>query len=123
MVGHDALGDGEAEAGALPRRLGGEERIEDARQHVLGDARPLVDEGDLDLPGRAEPRTHDERAASLHGLERVGGEAEDDLPELSLVGDDLRHLRRQLGEELARGEARLVPQELEGLGRRARSRR
>ena len=42
MVGGDALGDGEAEARALPRRLGGEERIEDARQDLVGDARALV---------------------------------------------------------------------------------
>ena len=35
--------------GALPRRLRGEERIEDPRQHVVGNARALVHELDHDL--------------------------------------------------------------------------
>src|SRR5205823_10323876 len=42
VVGHDTLRDGETETGALPRRLGREERIEDPAEDLLGHARPLV---------------------------------------------------------------------------------
>src|SRR5688500_7942395 len=44
VIGHDRLGDGQAEAGSLTGRLGGEERIEDPRQHVGAHARPFVGE-------------------------------------------------------------------------------
>ena len=44
----DALDDVEAEAGAEPDRLGGEERLEDARLDVLGNAVAIVDDPDDD---------------------------------------------------------------------------
>ena len=60
---------------------------------VLGDPRPLVLELDLDLV-RARARVRIvQRAAALHRLERVGGEAEEHLAELALVGDDLGQRR------------------------------
>src|SRR5207237_10451815 len=70
VVSHDALRDGETETGALPRRLGREERIEDPAEDLLGDARPLVLELHLHLVAdRARP--DEEPAASLHPLQAV----------------------------------------------------
>jgi hypothetical protein len=41
---HDAVADGKTEAGALPHRLGGEERVEDVRQDLRLDAGAVVAE-------------------------------------------------------------------------------
>ena len=55
----------------------------------VGDPRPAVDEGDLDLVGAGAAGADEQRAAAVHRLERVAGEAQEHLAELALVGDDL----------------------------------
>src|SRR5438128_11683287 len=52
----DAVGDPQAQARALTAALGGEEGLEDVRQHLLGDAAAVV--GDLD----ADAAVGDQRA-------------------------------------------------------------
>src|SRR3954471_24857021 len=73
----DAVADRKAEAGSLAGLLGGEERVEDLRQHVLRDAPPVV--GDLDghmsRIGRA--RAYDDAAAGLgRRLRRIDDEVQ-----------------------------------------------
>ena len=74
VIGHDALRDGQAQAGPLPRRLGGEERIPDPRRDLLGNARSFVLELDLDLVARP-PRADGQPAAAVHRVERVASRA------------------------------------------------
>ena len=75
VIGHDALRDGQPEAGALARRLGGEERVEDPRQRSpSGIPGPSSCELDLDLVA-ARARADGQAPAALHRLERVRGRA------------------------------------------------
>jgi hypothetical protein len=114
VIGHHTLRDGEAETGALPRRLGREERIEDPAENLVRDARAFVLELHLDLVAEGA-RADRETAASVHGLEPVGGDAEEHLAELPLVDDGHRQLARELGDELRAREARLMREQLHGL--------
>ena len=93
VVGHEALGDRETEPGALPRRLGGEEGIEHARQDVVGNARALVRERDLDLRRVAPAGGHGQGPVPVHRVEGVAGEPQEHLAELALVDDHVRQLR------------------------------
>src|SRR5439155_462091 len=76
VVGHDALRDGETEAGALSRRLGREERIEDPAEDLLVHARSLVLELHLDLVADVA-RPDGEATAPVHRLQPVRGDAEE----------------------------------------------
>src|SRR6266511_1294942 len=68
----DAVNDREPEPRALADVLGGEERIEDPRQHVGRDAGTVVAHGDLDLA--VAPRGDNlDRAARLALADRLGG--------------------------------------------------
>src|SRR6185312_16130704 len=53
----DFTGDGEAEAGALPRRLGGEERLRGPHRLLLADAPAVVGHGEDDaaVPAASHP--------------------------------------------------------------------
>src|SRR2546430_12039779 len=111
VVRHDPLGDGESEAGPLPRRLGREEWVEDTRQALVRTLGPLV----LELPralAAMQARAPRRPAAPLHGLERVRGEGDEDLADLALVDRDRRERLVELGHEPAFGEAGLVEEEL-----------
>ena len=106
---HDALRDGQAQAGALGlRRVEGDE---DAVERVLRDARAGVGEAHLDLVGRVARRrvaerelhrrvrpagAHHQPAAVGHGLHRVERQVDEHLLELLGVGVDLRQPRRQV---------------------------
>ena len=81
----------------------------------LGDARAFVGEGDLHLADAPPARRDGEGPAPVHRLERIAGEAEEDLAELALVGETSGRAGVQIGDEPALGEARLVTQELERL--------
>src|SRR2546422_3201716 len=70
VIGHDTLGDGQAEAGALPRRLGREERIEDPPENLVRNPRALVLELHLDVVTDGA-RADGETAAPVHRLEPV----------------------------------------------------
>src|SRR5437867_10097111 len=112
VVGHDALRERESEAGALSRRLGREERIEDPAEDLLGHARSLVLELHLDLVAD-RARSDGEPAAPVHRLQPVRGDTEEHLAELALVDKDLRQIVRRLGDEAAAREARLVREQLD----------
>src|SRR5213593_1646658 len=107
VIGRDTLGDGQAEAGALPLRLGREERIEDPPENLVWDPRPLVLELHLDVVTEGA-RADGETAAAVHRLEPVRGDAEEHLTDLPLVDDGHRQVARELGDELRAREARLV---------------
>jgi len=51
VLGDDVVGDAQTEPASLTGRLRREERVEDPRQIVLGNAWPIV--GDLDLEAEA----------------------------------------------------------------------
>jgi hypothetical protein len=104
VIGHDALRDRESEAGALSRRLGREERMEDAGEVLLGDPGALVLELDLDR-AVAHPRTDRQGTPSLHRLQRVGREPEAHLPQLALVHRDRRQCGVEVDRHMAGGEA------------------
>src|SRR5207253_1292751 len=100
----EALGDGEAEAGALVLLRQGavalDERLEQARHERLIDAGPFVAHPETDR-GRYFLGAHLDRraiAAEFHG---VGDQVEEDLPELATVGED----RRRAGEPGANFDA------------------
>src|SRR5829696_8991835 len=85
----DALAHPEAEAGALALPLGGEERLEDVAQRLLGDAGAVVLHLDQHLTAVGEDhlgvrlardtRRHANRAAGRHRLLGVEQEIEEDL--------------------------------------------
>ena len=106
-LGDDAVHRREAEAGALARLLGGEERLEGARPRRLvhaaagvgdlehevvagggGDEDAAVVLVQLDVGG-----PDGERAALGHGVAGVDGEVEQHLPELARIGAQLAELR------------------------------
>src|SRR5882672_2914895 len=80
---HDAVGDGESEAEALADRLRGHERIEDALDHLGGNARAVVSDADADHVLRAAHLDADRGLLDVgHGIERIGDEIDQHLLEL-----------------------------------------
>ena len=73
VVGDDAVADAQAQAGPAAERLGGEERVEDPRQHVGRDAAAVVGDLDDDLavdrPGRRPGSCPSALAAVLDRLQ------------------------------------------------------
>ena len=53
LLHNDIVANGEAKAGALSGRLGGEERIEHFLLHFQGDAGAIIADPDLDLVAEA----------------------------------------------------------------------
>src|SRR5690606_1217532 len=87
---HDLVGEGEAEAGALPARLRREERLEDAVRRLRADAGPVVGDADLDAAARP-PRGDGDGGAVVRarlprplqdGVEGVGEEVDEDAAEV-----------------------------------------
>src|SRR5207245_572364 len=111
MIVHDALGDGEPEAGSLSGWLGREERIEDAAEVLPRNPRPFVFQLELDFATGAT-RSHNQGSFALHRLERVRSEPEAYLAELALVRRHRRQLGIELGHHAAPREPRLVGQKL-----------
>ena len=116
MLPHDVAGEREAEAGALVGGLGGEERIEDLVDDVLGNATAVVADHHLEavveaLRGEAQRRlvVAARRLPPLvDGIASVGGHVEEDAAQV--LGDH-RH-RAHVGVEV------LVDGQLEvGIGR------
>src|SRR5262245_18036587 len=101
----DLVADGEPEPGALAHVLGGEERIEDARQHVGGNAMAVVGDVDRHAAIVAQRGTDADLAARLgRRLRRVHQQ----------VGDHLVDLRRRAGDarDVAEGLLHLAPPDL-----------
>ena len=114
----DAVHHRQAEAGALSRRLGGEERLEDPldrrRCHAVAGVldreadvrtRPqfpvAVDHGLIDDPG-LEPDVDPSRLA-VHRLPGVGGQVDDHLVHLRGVGQDVGQVRLDVVRQLDAG--------------------
>src|SRR5918993_3937952 len=101
---HDAVGDGEAEAGAAPDALGREERVVEAGDVLGRDADAGVDDLDGDgavgaaaaLGGRAER----DATARGDGVARVQQQVREDLLELARVAEDGRQFVRELARDL-----------------------
>ena len=91
-----------ARPGAFPRRLRGEEPVEDLRLHLGRDSGAVVD--DLDLDHRAAPaRAHGEISPLLGGLHRLPGvpqEVHQHLAEAVRVGRDAGQVGLEFGDEL-----------------------
>ena len=115
VIGHDALGDREPEAGPLPGRLGGEEGIEDAGERSPRGSR--VPRPRTRSRPRAAPAR--ERMVSVPrpsmASSAFDAEPEEHLAQLPLVQRHRRQRGVELGREPAGGEARLVRQELDRL--------
>src|SRR5207248_5003411 len=99
MLLGDLLREREAEAGAA--FLGGEERIEDPTEPLGRDPRTGVAELDEDV-AVGEARPDEDGAAPRHGLPRVADEIQEQLADLSHVGE---HLGKVPGEALLEGDA------------------
>ena len=91
VLAHDAVGDRQAEAGALADRLGREERIVDARQVLARNARPGVADFGHDSPV-FDARADRQPAALRHRVARVQEQVQEHL--LQLVLDAEHHRRR-----------------------------
>src|SRR5262249_32708151 len=99
----DAPRYGEAEAGSLARRLGGEEGLEKARQGFGRDSRPAVLDGDAhgatgrrQAAGGSRGDAHHDAAAATDRVDRVEKEIQHDLRDLLAVS----HGARQVGGDL-----------------------
>jgi hypothetical protein len=81
LLDDDVVTDGEAEAGALPGRLGREEGLEDTRPHLVGEAVAVVSNPELDraVARRARPdrEASDPVGASLAVVGGVAGVVRD----------------------------------------------
>src|SRR5205823_12096451 len=110
MLLRDLLREREAETGAA--LLGGEEGVEDACEPLGRDPRPAVADLDEDVAFR-EARPDQDGAASRHRLARVADQVQEQLADLSDVGE---HLGKVLGEALLErdaGRGQLGPDEVE----------
>ena len=99
VLAHDAVGDREAEAGALSGRFRREERVVDPREmlgeNALAGVRDLGDDiRAVDARGDAEP------PAAGHRVAGVEQQVEEDLLQLELVADEHQRRRRQLAAHL-----------------------
>ena len=101
---HDLARDGEAEAGACARRLGGEERIEHAAEVLGGNPRSGVADREHD-PAIAAARFGLDAALALHRLCGVEEHVEHHLLELSRA----REHRRARGAAIRDGHLGTLP--------------
>src|SRR5687767_3816443 len=82
VVAHDAVADAQAKAGALPDRLGGEERVEDFRAYVRRDAAAGVGDFDANVAVCTRPAAHRHPPAGVARVDRVGHEVHHHLVDL-----------------------------------------
>src|SRR5690606_654782 len=117
VLRHDAVADRQPQPGAPPRRLGGEERLEDLGQFRPGDADTGVLDLDLHLVGVHGPRqgAHGQRPAVLHGVERVQHDRHEHLDQLLGVGMDRGERLAQLAGHLDPLEPLVVLEQEEGV--------
>src|SRR5439155_5220279 len=101
--GDDAVADGEAEAGALSDRLGGEERAEDLVQVLRWDAHAVVGDGEHHRVRSVAPRLEIDVPSGRCGVEGVHQEGDEGLTELAVVGPDVGQAAVEL-----EGEAHLL---------------
>src|SRR5947208_1269427 len=85
----DPIGNGEPKPESFTRRLGGEERIEDAVDLVRGNTIAVVGNGDGDSVRKCAYANPDPGIVLVHdGIERIADKIEDDLLELDGVAVD-----------------------------------
>ncbi len=106
--------DVEAEAGALPDRLGREKRIEDLFAKVRRNAGPVVDDVD-DHEIEAARRRDRDFARVADGVDRVVDEIGPDLVQIAADGADRRQVRLQVDADAHRFPARLVLEKRDGI--------
>src|SRR5579871_331932 len=122
VLAHDAVAEGEAEAGAA--RLGGEEGCEEVRLVLLGHAGATVldQHGEEllatarlapDVEAMLDPGRDPQLARAPHGLDGVAHEVVEDLRELRAVPTHRRQARVELRPQRDRAPARGLPLERE----------
>ena len=110
----DLEADRQAEAGALADLLGGEERVEDPRQHLFRDAMAVVGDVDRHVAGVAHAGANADLSARLRrGLRGVGYQVEQHLVDLggraSYRGDVAEGLlHRALADQVLRDAQRAL---------------
>src|SRR6185436_6035336 len=99
VLADDSIGDRQAEAGALAHRLGGEERIVNAREVLSRNA--VAGVGDLgDGFAAFDARRNRQPAAARHRIARVEEQVQEHLLELELVADHVDGRGVQLAPDL-----------------------
>ena len=118
MLLHDAVRDGQTEPGPGANLLGREERLEHVRQHLPGDAGPVVDDLRLDRAATfAGARSHHDAGAALavvDGLLGVEQEVQEHLLELARVAHDRREPRGEVALDTDTRQRELVQPERQG---------
>ena len=95
VLAHDAVGDGQAQTGALPERLRRKERIVDSREVFVGNAGPRI----RDFGGQAavvEARGDGEPAAFGHRITCVEEQIQEHLLQLVLHSEHHQRLVTEL---------------------------
>ena len=126
MVTDDAVGDAEAQAGALARRLGGEERRLDLIQQPGGDTRALVVAAEphhgaalrlYQFPAQADGFVRMRlRVLVIEGLGRIVDEVERHLDHLLVVGLDVGEVAGDLDQQADLLLAELGLDQADGVG-------
>ena len=100
MLGDDAVADGQAEARPAPRRLRGEERLEDLRKQLFLNPAAGIDELDEQLVAAlgVEAAAQREDAARLHGVHGVQHQGHEALNQSLTVAFELRQPGRELAD-------------------------
>ena len=112
VLAHDAIGDRQAEAGALADRFGGEERIVDARDVFAGNPGARIGDFDhgavaLETGGNRQPAT------ARHRVLGIQEEIEEHLLQLVLHADDDHRRVGQLPSHLDAVQLELVLEQAE----------
>src|SRR6185312_15826414 len=97
VLGNDAVGEAQTEAGSAADRLGGEERVEDLREDIGGDAAAVVlhfDDHLITYPARGDLDLAGGLAGRLDRLHAVHEQVEEDLVDLRGRAFELRHRRK-----------------------------
>ena len=109
----------QSEPGPLTLRLGREERLEDPRLNLRGDAGPSVGHLDGDPSGlalhRGRNREPARRFQRAHRLDGVDHEVHDDLVDLVAVGPHNRQVVREGQHDRDVAGAQIVAEQLDGL--------
>ncbi len=83
----DAIAHRQAESCSLSHALGGEERVEDLPEVLLGDPAAVIGDGHVDLPVFL-PCAYPNGPSVPHGVERILQQVQEDLSQLAVVGLD-----------------------------------
>ena len=106
MLLHDLVGNGQAQSRALAYILGGEERVEDLGEDVLGNAVAVVGHVHPDLAGTGAAGGHRDFAAGIiGGLGGIGDQIEEHLIDLGRRAFHQRNILQLLAHDLVLDQA------------------